>query len=127
MCVCVYVFVCLSEYVFVCLSEYVFVCASVCVRVACMYVCVYVCVHGCMYACLCIIYVCVNLHVYFMLAFDVTFSCSHLEVQDLPLGNDLITFDSLHDLKAISKTTNHYILAGFCKKGFGIYTAPSFM
>ena len=81
-------------------------------------------VHVCMSVC--VVYVCVNLHVYFMLAFDVSFSCSHLEVQDL-LGNDLITFDSLHDLKAISKTTNHYILAGFCKKGFGIYTAPSFM
>ena len=43
---------------------------------------------------------------------------SHTETQDLPLSNDLITFDSLGDLKGITRTTEHYILVGFCKKGF---------
>lgn len=39
------------------------------------------------------------------------------EVQDIPLSNDLITFDTLRDFKEVLPSTEHYILVGFCKKG----------
>jgi len=45
---------------------------------------------------------------------------SFIALEDIPLSNDLITFDTLPSFKGTLPSTKHYILAGFCKKGFRI-------